>query len=96
VEGPHGLRVGAGAYEQVTWLLVDEESDPRAVRADFAASAAHASVPPHPMDGLGPSAPDYEFQLARSHDMSRAIAAALVVGGVVGFCAGLLASKWIL
>jgi hypothetical protein len=96
VEGPVARREGAGAYEQVTGQLVDEETDPRAVRADFAASAAHASVPPHPMDGLGPSAPDYEFQLDRSHEMSRAIAAALVVGAVVGFCAGLLASKWIL
>jgi hypothetical protein len=98
VEASVTMRQGARTHEQVTGQLMDEEAEHPAARGGYASPGAHdASQPaPHPMDGLGLPVPDYEFQLDRSHEMSRAIAAALVVGAVVGFCAGLLASKWIL
>jgi hypothetical protein len=97
VGGAVGRHEGTRANEQVTGQLVDEEGEAPAGRGGYASPGAHtAPEPPHPMDGLGPPVPDYEFQLDRSHEMSRAIAASLVVGAVVGFCAGLLASKWIL
>jgi hypothetical protein len=95
LEGPVVRR--EGAREEVTGQLGDEQGEDRGARGGYASSGPHvAAEPPHPMDGLGPPVPDYEFQLDRSHEMSRAIAASLVVGAVVGFCAGLLASKWML
>jgi len=96
VEGPVVRREGARAHEQVTGQLVDDEGETPAARGGYASPGGHTGPEPHPMDGLGPPVPDYEFQLDRSHEMSRAIAASLVVGAVVGFCAGLLAAKWIL
>ena len=96
-EAPVVRREGARAREQVTGHLVDEEGEDRTARGGYASPARHAAPEPsHPMDGLGSPVPDYEFQLDRSQEISRAIAASLVVGAVVGFCAGLLAAKWIL
>jgi hypothetical protein len=52
----------------------------------------------HPLESRAPHTGDaYDLRLdGRSAEFSRAIIAALVVGAVVGFCLGLLASRWIL
>jgi hypothetical protein len=97
VEAPP-KREATSIYEQVTGTWVDQETDPRPRREDDPPPYAQpgSGTPMHPMDGLAPPVPDYEFQLDLRSEMSRAIAASLVVGAVLGFCAGLLASKWIM
>jgi hypothetical protein len=87
------------AAEQVTGQLVDDDAHAQSPHATYAPPGTHPPsdpLPPHAIDPLAPHVTDYEFQLDNSHEMSRAIAAALVVGAVIGFAAGLLASRWIL
>jgi hypothetical protein len=50
-----------------------------------------------PRSAAGNAADAYELRYdARHHDFTRAVSAALVVGAVVGFCIGLIASRWVL
>jgi hypothetical protein len=99
-EHPHDF------YEQVAPRLADE--DP-AFSVDVAppasdqpsprrTSATHGRVRHDPLESRAPHTGDaYEVRYdARHHDFTRAVAAALVVGAVVGFCIGLIASRWIL
>ncbi|MDB5320730.1 MAG: hypothetical protein JWN40_2361 [Phycisphaerales bacterium] len=101
-EHPHDF------YDQVAPRLGDD--DPRfsadvnppapgqSASSTRRANSTRGSVRHDPLESRAPHTADaYEMRYdARHHDFTRAVSAALVVGAAIGFCIGLIASRWIL
>ena len=88
-------------FDQVASRLADSPAFAADVRPEYAAAPVRPQFGERPDAdrAVAPTTERYEYARAiekPAPDFARAVAAAMAVGAVIGFCVGLITSKWVL